>query len=181
MIWNKIYLKRCLIASMIAFGASLSHKTFLITASKCELMPGYVPRMAMKMAFSMPAPKWSSLLDLLPHVLYAFTLPLSLPLSLASPAHHQWGNLWNAILTFSKVSFIAYMRHLRARASVSVFCCHERRSSLTQPLRCRCSKRDNVWRRLRLPPPLPPATAFDWRSCSSCLCHCLCCVHMCGP
>jgi len=32
---------------------------------------------------------------------------------------HQWGNLWNAILTFSKVSFIAYMSHLVAGASVS--------------------------------------------------------------
>lgn len=119
---------------MIAFGASLSHKTFLITASKCELMPGYVPRMAMTMALPMPAPK-ELLLTPRPAPTCAAT-----PLPLASPAHHQWGNLWNAILTFSKVSFIAYMRHLRARASVSVCCCRQRRSSLTQPLRCRCSK-----------------------------------------
>lgn len=62
---------------MIAFGASLSHKTFLITASKCELMPGYVPRMSMEMSESMPAPKWSSLLDLLSlQLLLTLLLPL---------------------------------------------------------------------------------------------------------
>jgi len=41
--------------------------------------------------------------------------------SIQHPTHfpHQWDNLWNAILTFSKVSFIAYMSHLGAGASVS--------------------------------------------------------------
>lgn len=79
-------------------------------------MPGYVPRMAIAIAG----------VDACAQVeLTARPTPTPIPSAIPShtptpfAAHHQWGNLWNAILTFSKVSFIAYMRHLCARASVS--------------------------------------------------------------
>lgn len=49
---------------------------------------------------------------------------------------------------------------MRACVSVSVsvwFAPRQRRSSLTQPLCCRCSKRDNVWHPCPRPPHLSPS------------------------
>lgn len=178
MIWNKIYLKRCLIASMIAFGASLSHKTFLITASKCELMPGYVPRMAMKMAFSMPlTPKWSSLLDLLPHVLHTLTLSFSSSSVAGIARSSSMGQSLER--HFDVFESFFYCIHEAFACSCFRFRFLLPRETQLVDTPITLSLLQTGQRLATASPSASPSPCH--RSCSSCLCHCLCCVHMCGP